>query len=170
MVNTRRWTPAVAVALCLVTAQGSLVFAAESDSQPLTPAVPLSSPLPTVEKSRSLFNDLGLTTTSPLGYLAPGSRGMFDGMPAAAGDASAFAAQIYRGRPVRTVNRDGSIAAIMLGAAATITGAALLIYANRPDCGFNPEAGGCGYGTKVVGGAVLTGGIAGLMVGALTWR
>ncbi len=58
----------------------------------------------------------------------------------------------------------------MLGAVATITGAAILVYANRPDCSTNQFAGGCGYGTKVVGGAVLAGGVAGLFVGALTWR
>jgi hypothetical protein len=31
-------------------------------------------------------------------------------------------------------------------------------------------ANGCNYGTKVVGGAVLSAGIVGLLVGALTWR
>jgi hypothetical protein len=45
-----------------------------------------------------------------------------------------------------------------------------LVYANRPDCNTNQFAGGCGYGTKVIGGAVLSGGIVGLFVGALTWR
>ena len=68
------------------------------------------------------------------------------------------------------MGRDGSIAAIMIGAVATITGAAILVYANRPDCNTNQFAGGCGYGTKVIGGAVLSGGIVGLFVGALTWR
>jgi hypothetical protein len=84
----------------------------------------------------------------------------------------AFAGQVYRDPPIRIDRRNrGSIAALMLGSIATITGAALLIYANRPECStsqFSP--GGCGYGTKVIGGAVLTGGVVGLMVGALTWR
>jgi hypothetical protein len=53
---------------------------------------------------------------------------------------------------------------------ASITGASVLIYANRPECEWNRYGTGCGYGTKVVGGAVLTGGIAGLLIGALTWR
>jgi hypothetical protein len=44
------------------------------------------------------------------------------------------------------------------------------VYANRPDCGPNPRLNGCGYGTKVVGGAVLTGGIIGVVAGTLTWR
>ncbi len=82
---------------------------------------------------------------------------------------SAFAGQIYQGRPYR-MSRSGSIAALMIGAAAAITGAAILVYANRPECATNQFAGGCGYGTKVVGGAVLAGGVVGLFVGALTWR
>ena len=58
----------------------------------------------------------------------------------------------------------------MIGAVAAITGTAILLYANRPECETDRFAGGCGYGTKVVGGAVLSGGIVGLFVGALTWR
>jgi hypothetical protein len=82
---------------------------------------------------------------------------------------SAFAGQIYQGRPYR-MSRDGSIAALMLGAVAAIAGTAVLVYANRPECTTNQLAGGCGYGTKVVGGAVLSGGVVGLFIGALTWR
>src|SRR4029077_11377490 len=82
---------------------------------------------------------------------------------------SAFAGQIYQGRPYR-INRDGSIAALMIGAVAAIAGTAVLVYANRPECTTNQFAGGCGYGTKVVGGAVLSGGVVGLFIGALTWR
>jgi len=59
---------------------------------------------------------------------------------------------------------------MFVGAAAAIVGTALLVYANRPECNIAPTAGGCGYGAKVVGGAVLSGGIAGLAIGALTWR
>ncbi|HUK34730.1 MAG TPA: hypothetical protein VLV86_12495 [Vicinamibacterales bacterium] len=81
----------------------------------------------------------------------------------------ALGAQIYQGRPYK-INRNGSIAALMIGAAATITGAAILVYANRPDCSINEFEGGCGYGTKVIGGSVLAGGIVGLFLGALTWR
>jgi hypothetical protein len=82
---------------------------------------------------------------------------------------SAFAGQIYQGRPYR-ISRDGSIAALMLGSIAAIAGTAVLVYANRPECTTNQFAGGCGYGTKVVGGAVLSGGVVGLVIGALTWR
>jgi len=65
---------------------------------------------------------------------------------------------------------DAARTAIVLGAVATIAGTAVLVYANRPECSTHPSAGGCGYGTKVVGSAVLTGGVVGLLVGALTWR
>jgi hypothetical protein len=74
----------------------------------------------------------------------------------------------YRGRG--RGGRNGSAAAIVLGAAATIAGGAVLVYANRPECSTNPTADGCGYGTKVVGGAVLSAGLVGLVVGAVTWR
>ena len=82
-----------------------------------------------------------------------------------------FTGQIYQGPPYRYRRRhDGSIAAIMIGAAAVITGTAVLAYANRPECTASTAAGGCGYGTRVVGTAVLSGGVVGLFVGALTWR
>ena len=82
---------------------------------------------------------------------------------------SAFAGQIYQGRPYR-MSHDGSIAALMIGAITAIAGTAVLVYANRPECTTNQFAGGCGYGTKVVGGAVLSAGVVGVVVGALTWR
>jgi len=67
--------------------------------------------------------------------------------------------------------RNGAAQAEMiLGAAAAITGAALLTYANRPECSANALADGCSYGTKVVGTAVTAGGIVTFLTGALTWR
>jgi hypothetical protein len=85
---------------------------------------------------------------------------------------NAFAAgQVYRGRPYRARrDRGGSIAALAIGAVATITGAAILIYGNRPECSRRVFASGCGFGTKVVGGAVLSGGAVSLTIGAITWR
>jgi hypothetical protein len=62
------------------------------------------------------------------------------------------------------------VAAIAVGAVASIAGAAVLVYANRPECRINESASGCGYGTKVVGGAVLSAGIVGLVAGALIVR
>jgi hypothetical protein len=75
----------------------------------------------------------------------------------------------FRGRRSRGRNA-GAATVIALGAVASITGAAVLVYANRPECATNRLASGCGYGTKVVGGAVLTGGIVGIVAGALAWR
>lgn len=84
-------------------------------------------------------------------------------------DASAAFAQRGRYRDRRGHN-DAAQAEIIVGTIATITGAALLVYANRPECSTNAAAGGCGYGSKVVGGAVLSGGIVSLIAGAVTWR
>jgi hypothetical protein len=64
----------------------------------------------------------------------------------------------------------GARAAVILGAAAAIAGGAILVYANRPDCRSNPGAGGCSYGTKVIGGAMIAGGAVGIVVGAVSWR
>lgn len=72
--------------------------------------------------------------------------------------------------PARWHRNSGARAAVILGSVAAITGAAVLIYANRPECRSNPSAAACGYGTKVVGGAVLAGGAVALTVGALSWR
>jgi hypothetical protein len=63
-----------------------------------------------------------------------------------------------------------ALTAIMLGAVGAIAGTAVLVYANRPECNVNPSLGGCGYGTKVVGASVLSGGLVGLVAGAVMWR
>jgi hypothetical protein len=65
---------------------------------------------------------------------------------------------------------DASAAEMVIGGIAAIAGTAILVYANRPDCSRNQFADGCGYGTKVVGGSVLAGGVVLFSVGALTWR
>jgi len=75
----------------------------------------------------------------------------------------------FRGRG-RGRRNQGAAAALFLGAAGVIAGSAVLVYANRPECSVNANFGGCGYGTKVVGGAVLSAGLAGLLIGAVTWR
>jgi hypothetical protein len=188
-----------AVIVCLVTLQGRGTLSASQDdrslkdasaSQALTtntletqmstpeglaPAIPVdehasgtdlsSAPLPETEPSR-FARDAGLLRgNSSLGPIAQSAQRRFNLAPRRS---DAFAEQVYQGRPYR-MGHDGSIAAIMIGAVATIAGAAVLVYANRPECDTRQYAGGCGYGTKVVGGAVLSGGIASLLVGALTW-
>jgi len=139
--------------------------AREGIDETRTAATDVSSVAPTfLESSRLTFSGSAIPS---LGTKAR-SHGIFDVAPA---ESSVFAAQIYRGQPRRLRReRDGSIAAIVIGAVASITGAAILVYANRPECSPRPFATGCGYGTKVVGGAVLSGGIVGLTIGALTWR
>jgi hypothetical protein len=172
-----------AVIVCLVSTQGNgTLFASEDEcslreapsSQSLTDSrsehhagTDLSSaPLPQMERSRFTLNPWDLTVNPSLGPVAQSAHRTFNFVPS---QSSAFAGQVYQGRPYR-MGRDGSIAAVMIGAVAAITGAAILVYANRPECDGHQFAGGCGYGTKVVGGAVLSGGIVGLFVGALTWR
>jgi len=134
------------------------------DEHPAAGTTDLSSALPRMERSRFTL-DARDFTASPLGPVALGAHRTFNFVPA---QSSAFAGQIYQGRPYR-LRRDGSIAALMIGSVVAITGAAILVYANRPECDMHQFAGGCGYGTKVVGGAVLSGGIVSLVVGALTW-
>jgi len=65
---------------------------------------------------------------------------------------------------------DGARTAIILGSVAAVAGAAVLVYANRPECGADHSATSCGYGAKVLGGAVLAGGAVSIAAGALTWR
>ena len=146
--NIHRMSIIGAVIVCLAVAQANVtVFASEADT---STTETLSSQLP--ETVRTTFK---LDVQTP-----------FTLEPAAA---NAFTGQVYRGRS-RRMNRSGSIAAIMIGAAAVIAGSAVLVYANRPECSTNQFAGGCGYGTKVIGGSVVAGGVVGMAVGALTWR
>lgn len=80
-------------------------------------------------------------------------------------------ANVQYGYGARRGHRNqAALTAIMLGAVGAIAGTAVLVYANRPECNVNPSLGGCGYGTKVVGASVLSGGVVGLMVGAVMWR
>jgi hypothetical protein len=182
MARTHRLSITGAVIVCLVSTQGNgTLFASEDErssrealsSQSLTNMTSdtqmtdlSSAPLPQTERSRFTLNARDFTANPSPGPVAQGAHRTFNFVPA---QSSTFAGQIYQGRPYR-MGRNGSIAAIMIGAVATITGAAILVYANRPECGANQFAGGCGYGPKVVGGAVMSGGIVGLFVGALTWR
>jgi hypothetical protein len=177
MAKAHRLSIVGAVIVSFVVAQANVtLFASEdtrvsTDAEAIAPSIAVDQQAATDLASTSLLQierlrfPLGaemLATTPALGeahftfHLEPRSS-------------TALNAQVYQGRPYR-MGRSGSVAAIMIGAAATITGAALLVYANRPDCTVNQFAGGCGYGTKVIGGAVLAGGVVGLFVGALTWR
>jgi hypothetical protein len=183
MAKAHRLSMTGAVIVCFVSAQGNATLFASEDECSLreTPSSQssaisvdehpaatdlLSTPLPPMARSRFTLDEGFFAANPSLGSVAQGGHGTFNFVPT---QSSALAGQVYPGRPYR-MGRNGSIAALMIGAVATITGAAILVYANRPDCNANQFAGGCGYGTKVIGGAVLSGGVVGLFVGALTWR
>lgn len=194
MARTHRLSTTGALIVCLVGTQWSgTLFASEqaptsqsvvngtSEAQELTSAS-LTAPVSageqaagatelirsTVEHSRFTFNDEMFAANAPLG---PASGQLWRRTPGFVPvDSSSFAQWGgFRGRG-RGGRNGAAQTAIFLGAVASITGAAVLVYANRPECNTNQLASGCGYGTKVVGGAVLSAGIVGLLVGALTWR
>jgi hypothetical protein len=132
------------------------------------PASATEFPRSTLERSPFTRNDEVLTANAPVG--AAGAQVWRSTLKFAPVESSSFAQRGgYGGRRGRG-GRNGAAAAIFLGAVASIAGGAILVYANRPECGTNQMASGCGYGTKVIGGAVLSAGIVGLAVGALTWR
>jgi len=134
----------------------------QSESQSVSaasPVVPGPASIFTLTDEK-LWTDASAGSTSAAAW-----RGTFTAGPTGA---SSFEQRRYGGRG--RSGRDGAVAAIILGAAATIAGTAILVYANRPDCNTNQMASGCGYGTKVAGGAVLSAGIVGLVVGAVLWR
>jgi hypothetical protein len=148
MTRPRQLSLTAAVVVCLVSTQSTITLLASDDVSSKTQ----TSPAPATP-DRARF------TLSP-GFFAPHPPAV----------PSVSVRQIYPGRPYPMPHprHDGAIMALTIGAIATITGTAILVYANRPDCEFK-HAGGCGYGTKVVGGSVLAGGIVGLTVGAVTW-
>jgi hypothetical protein len=130
---------------------------------------PLSGFTSDVSRSPFTLTDVRLTADAPKGAAtAQAWRGAFNFVPVESG---AFAQRGGYGGRGSGGGRNGAVAALLIGATASIAGAAILIYANRPECSTtNQMASGCGYGTRVIGGAVLTGGIVALAIGALTWR
>jgi hypothetical protein len=75
----------------------------------------------------------------------------------------------YRGGR-RGGHNSAASAEMVLGAVGMIAGAAVLTYANRPECSANHLANGCDYGTKVLGTSVAAAGVVSFLAGALTWR
>ena len=157
MIRTQRVFTVGALILCFMSAEVSTVLCASDDAGQTAPAQV------TTDTVRFTISDNFFTS-----YVPPTKdvwRNTFTIVPA---DSSAFGQRGFRGRG-RGRNQ-GAATAIILGSVAAIAGTAVLVYANRPDCSLNPRPGGCGYGTKVVGGAVLSAGVVGILVGALTWR
>jgi hypothetical protein len=173
MAGTHRASTAAALIVCLVGSPlcGTL-FASQGESSPSdAPSSQLDTASETQGLERSLLtlSDESLLAVAPVGAAsAQAWRSTFNFMPAfMPAESSAFDQRGgYGGRG----GRHGAAAALILGAVATIAGTAVLVYANRPECSTNQMAGGCGYGTKVIGGAVLSAGIVGLVIGAITWR
>jgi hypothetical protein len=140
-------------------------LAVSADEQPASATELIGS---TVDHSRFTFSNELFAANAPVGAA---SAQLWRSTPGFVPVESSSFAQWggYRGRG-RGGRNGAAQAAVVLGAVASIAGAAVLVYANRPECSANQMATGCGYGTKVVGGAVLSAGIVGLLVGALTWR
>jgi hypothetical protein len=199
MVNTQRWSIAGALMICLGGTPWSAALVASeahpsSTGTPSTPSVadtpsdvqggtsarpgtstptgeqptrraPLPSRIP--ERARFTVREAILAAHGPLGVVpAPVWRRASTVMPM---ESSAVLERgRYRGRG--RGRRHEAATAIILGAAASIAGTAVLVYANRPECSTTQTANGCGYGTKVIGGAVLSAGVVGVVAGTLLWR
>jgi len=168
MATRDRFTITAAVLVCFLSSQSRTVLASDGGA-PSDDAAPASThhgeTIDTSIEAPQLPADSSIPAR-PFAAFTSASRAAAVHFDAAS---DAFGGQVFRDRPIRVDNRDGSMAAMILGAAAAITGASLLFYANRPECDARPYAGGCGYGTKVIGGAVLTGGLVSVTIGALTW-
>jgi hypothetical protein len=156
MARTRRLSTTAALIVCLVGTQWtSTLFASEEQLLPST-----------TEHLRFTLNDEALSATASAE--TAGARVWRRPLEFAPLESSAFAQRGGRGGGG---HRNGAAAAeIMIGAVAAAVGAGVLIYANRPDCDRFPNGSGCGYGTKVTGGVVLSIGIVGIIVGAARWR
>jgi hypothetical protein len=161
--SRRRSAFAIAsVILCFLSAQVDAAMADGASDGPQSARVEVSARVPGIEALT-----VGTAVAPPPPLIIP--ENLFAAWTDTSPTSSAPFAQRGYGRRGRGRN-DGARAAIILGAVAAIAGTAVLVYANRPECSTNPAAGGCGYGTKVVGTAVLAGGVVSLAVGALTWR
>ncbi len=155
MVRIHRTTTAALMACVLATCSPNLVLASEEDQG-----------APHAIAPRLTYEGKPLAAFQP----ATLDQGLaVDAVALAPSESSAFGqwgGGFRRGRG----RNNAAAAAIFLGAAGAIAGTALLVYADRPDCNVNPTLGGCGYGTKVAAGAVLSAGLVGLLVGAVMWR
>ena len=162
MPNMRRLSGSVALSVCLIgSGWGDTVFADE----PLAAAV-VSLPAVNVSPTQQLSATSG--SRLAIGEHTLQAMAVPERTSRLLQSASLAQRRGYGGYGRR---RNGaSQAEMILGAAAAITGAALLTYANRPECSVNALADGCSYGTKVVGTAVTAGGIVTFLTGALTWR
>lgn len=180
MAKTCRVSTTCALIVCLLGAHTSATLFAEEPTSEAAPASPpvvnlthprfaetsaLQAPFSpfTGGASRFVLSDASLAALATVPTLGSAFT------PIPVGEASLAQRGGYRGRRSRGGN-GGAAAAIVVGAVAAIAGSAVLVYANRPECAGSRNASGCGYGTKVIGGSVLAGGLVGVVVGAANWR
>jgi len=145
--------PMAVLLASLIAIESTTLFASDPEhAAPTAARSPLTlhgQPLSALSLQR---DDLAVTAAMVPSAIEPSAYGQFGGF--------------RRGRR----RNAGAATAIFLGAVGAIAGASVLVYADRPECNANPTLGGCGYGTKVAGGAVLSAGLVGMTIGALTWR
>ena len=164
MIRTHRLSTTGALIVCLIGTQWSGTLFASQEERPSN-AAPLSAT--SVNTASEAAGETIPAEVQPA--IGEPSRLVFSDRIFDSVETEGFAQRGgYRGRGN---GRNGAAAAaIVIGAAASIAGGAVLVYANRPECSANHSATGCGYGSKVTGTAVLSAGIVALIVGALSWR
>jgi len=172
MAGTHRVSKIAAVVLSFAIAQSTGVTLSASGDEPSPATAPSAASFisssfastPPGAPPRLRLNDQVFRAQPPVEGVPAwqNTRGLAAGSVGAASRRGSFWGRGDRNQGART--------ALVLGTIATITGAALLVYANRPECSENAAASGCSYGTKVVGGAVASAGLVGIVAGTLTWR
>jgi hypothetical protein len=185
MIRTHRSSTTAVLIVCLLgTTSSGILFASDDEPSSRTGSASLSADTSTTAKEDvSTISATSVSAGERLAGTTEFVRSLSARSPFMLGDtltarslafspaeSSVFAQRGGRGRGYGGRRNNGAAAAMFVGAAAAIAGTAVLVYANRPECSTLPSASGCGYGTKVVGGAVLSAGVVGLLVGALTWR
>jgi len=158
-----RRSTTVALIICLISVPGSALFAADNPSVSIhvsaqTAASDIAAPANPLGRPHLIVTDRAVSASL---FSSPGG----DVLPLS--DREIYAQRGYRSRGGGS--RDAALAFLAAGALVSITGAAVLVYANRPECK-NVSANGCGYGTRVVGGAILSAGMVGMVAGAVAWR
>ena len=164
MLKIHRLSATVVLSVCLIgTSLAETLFASGESHEEIAAAAVVIVPEPPAAAIAPLLKYSSSFTPVT-------AQAWSDASTFAADDSKSLAQRRGRGGYYGRGRHNGAAAALVLGAAAAIAGTAVLVYANRPECSTNVAAGGCGYGTKVVGGAVLSAGIVGVIVGAATWR
>src|SRR5207248_1947751 len=105
-----------------------------SSSRPVAEGSAGGQPANGTEPSRSTVQPPRFTLSNAIASLGPASADPWQRKIVSV-ESSAFAQRGYGGR--RRGDRNRAAAALVLGAVASITGTAVLVYANRPECSTN---------------------------------